>query len=995
MNEIILDLAIRTAVLIKSAHQDVSGTMQSHTVKQYFAMFDVDSSDPGRFSCDYKYNAKLAEDLGAEINNKLIYNEKIYLLLLVQDCLLPMHNLPGFTENLNFIFNGIGIDNLLINKFREFLEQDSLLPANSSKYLLLSPKSEVQDDMLEGRWIDYNAPQSNLIPNTLELETFSGHFLVMFVDQIKSYVIRCLTGTGRLFDEDTEYRCRFRLLGPGHELHINGVPVLTFSGLKSRFLQLNEKGKLTLLVDQVRYSNMKGVREIDTFSTDETTGQLIGIVGREGVGKSTFLKLLAGKIKPDTGHISINGYDLWQYKYLLKGIIGFVPEDDLLFEELTVADNLSLTARLYYSSLNKKEIDTKVNALLSKLDLLELKHMVVGGITNKYIQPGQRRMINIALELLREPQILLVDNAISGLGMSDASKVIKVLHDYSFTGNLVITTISQADSDTFRYFDKIWIIDTGGRAIYSGSVKAAPDYLLRNLKLSGQKTDKIDPAQLLDLVNYRLPDKDGHVWKRVLEPQQWHDHFVRDQILQENRIAHKTLLPARILKIPNLEIQLLIFSIRNFKCKFSRILDILRSLLIGPIIAILVALLLRYSGHHGYTLLDNVNIPVYQFISVIVAVFLGLVASVDEIIRERDILEKEEYLEFSRFSYLNSKIVYLLPVIALQVLLYVLTGNLVIGIKELFWEYWAVLFSSAGFGVLLGLAFSAGVHNRNFLYKGVLPLIIALQVILGGGLISFSQLNLGSNKYTPLLGDLMVSRWGYEALAVEQFKNNAYEKLIYKTELKNDQAAFYAFQLIPKLEETLLLCRNTVNKDSVQHYTILLQHELGKIASVPDVFRFEYLERLPEIKDNEVIMQETSDYLTYLSLHFYEQYQNLVQQKSLLMKHLGDSIGNEKLALIRKNHHNLALEKTVLSSAAEKEYTIIDHEIVRTKGAIFQEAGSNWGRAQLFSPVKIFNGQKTDTFWFNISMIWLLTAGCYVWVLFDITGLIRKAMRLG
>jgi ABC-type multidrug transport system ATPase subunit len=993
MNETVLNLAFRIAVLLKSTHQDEPGEIHLHTITKYFEKLGININDSGH-SSGLELNTKLVDDICREINNKLRNTEKICLLLLVQDCLLTMHDINCFTENLNQIFNCIGIDGSLINKFSEFLKQDDLLSINNRDYLLLSPRAAMEDDMPEGSWIEDNAPRNRAGPNMLDPDQFDSHLLVMFVDQIKSYVIRCINKTGPLFDEDTEYQCRFRLLGPGNDLSLRGIPVLTFSGLKSRFLQLNEMRELTLTLDRIRYMSAKGIREIDTFSANETTGQLIGIVGREGVGKSTLLKLLAGKIKPFSGSISINGYDLWKYKYLLKGIIGFVPEEDLLFEDLSVSDNLSLTARLYYSSLSIKEIDAKVNALLSKLDLLELKHVVVGVLNSKHIQPGQRRMINIALELLREPQILLVDNALSGLGLSDASKVIKVLHDYSFNGNLVITTISQADSSTFMLFDKIWILDEGGHAVYSGSVKAANGYLLRSLNLTYQDSDKVDPAQLLDLVNYRLPDKNGNVWKRVLEPQEWHNRFMRDQLLHEDGVSHKSLLPARILKIPNLEVQLLIFSIRNFKCKFSRINDIIKALVIGPVIALFIALLFRFSGHNGYSLLTNANIPVYQFVSVIVAVFLGLIASVDEIIGEKNILEKEEYLEFSRFSYLNSKILYLFPVIAIQVFLYVFTGNHIMGIRELFWVYWSVLFSAAGFGVLLGLVFSAGVHSRSFLHKGLLPFVIAVQMLLGGGLIAYDQLNLGSNKYTPLLGDLMVSRWGYEALAVEQFKSNTYEKLIYAADSKIDQASFYTFQVVPKLEESLAFCRNSTDNDSLRQFTELLQHELRKVALIPDVFQFEYLNNLPEIKRNAVYMQETSDYLTYLGLHFNEQYQNLAHQKSMLAKKLGDSIGINKLAGIREDYHNLALEKTVTNSTGDKEYSIMDNEIVRNKGAIFQAPASNWGRARLFSPVKIFNGQQTETLWFNITIIWLLAAICYVWVLFDITGFIRKALRI-
>jgi ABC transport system ATP-binding/permease protein len=993
MNETVLNLAIRTAVLLKTGHQGSNGVTESGPIVRYFAKLGMNSEDTGQvFSI--RYTEKLTVDLCLEINNTLRFTEKVYLVLLVLDCLLGMHNAPGFQELLNRIFNSIGIDNALIERFREFLSQDDPSSVNKREYLLLSPRNASQDDMLEGRWIEDNAPRAKTSADTFELEELNSHLLVMFVDQIKTYVIRCLNKTGRLFDQDIENQCNFRLLGPGSILSLKGVPVVTFSDLKSKFLHVYNKGEISLTIDQVEYRRAKGIRDVHAFSAYETTGRLIGIIGREGVGKSTLLKLLAGKIKPDSGSIAINGYELWRNKYLLKGIIGYVPEEDLLFEELTVTDNLTLTARLYYSHLGKKEIDAKVNAVLSKLDLLELKHVVVGNALSKSIQPGQRRMINIALELLRQPQILLVDNALSGLGMSDASKVIKILHDYSFSGNLVITTISQADSSTFVLFDKIWVFDEGGRAVFNGSVKDAPEYLLRKLKLTPQGMDNIDPAQLLDLVNYRLPDKEGQVWKRVMEPADWHDAYMREQILKENIIPEKSLLPARILKIPNLEIQLLIFSIRNFKCKFSRMNAVIRTLLTGPALALLVSLLFRFSGQGQYEFLLNVNIPSYQYISVIIAIFLGLILSADEIIREKNILEKEEYLEFSRFSYLNSKILYLFPVVALQTLLYVLTGNLILGLKGLFWVYLLILFSAACFGILLGLVFSSSMRSKSFLHKGVLPLVITLQLLLGGGFISFDQLNLGKNKYTPLLGDLMVSKWGYEALAVEQFKDNPYEKLVYNTDKEVEKASFYLFQVIPKLEETLTLCRSTTREDSARYCAMLLQHELLKIASYPDVFPFEYAGKVSEIWKNESLLQETSDYLTYLGIFFYDHYESLVQKKSQLMENLKDSIGSQKLDELRNTYHNYALEEIVTNSKTSFNYFITGSEIVPIKGAVYQDPVSNIGRTRMFCPVKLLNGQKTDTLWFNISFIWLLTAICYLLVLFNANNMFRYLFQL-
>jgi ABC transport system ATP-binding/permease protein len=993
MNETILNLAVRTAVALKLSNKERVDIPEMSQVSHYFTKLGIKSGFIKQLE-KIQLTEKIIDELCIEINNTLCYDQKIYLLLLIQDCLLKLHDIQDFITDLTNIYFLIGIECDLLKKFRKFLEYNDPKDIDDHNYLVLSPQENRQDEMLEGRWIEDNAPQLQLRVGKLELDEFRSHVLVMFIDQIKTYVVRCLDNTGRFFDDDIELQCRFRLLAPGGELCVNGVPVVTFSDIKNRFLHADKKGELVLAINHIQYHRPRETKGIDTFSAVETTGRLIGIVGREGIGKSTLLKLLAGKIKPDSGTISINGYDLWKNKYMLKGIIGYVPEEDLLFEELTVADNLTLTARLYYSNLSGKEIELKVNAVLSQLDLLELKHVVVGDVLSKHIQPGQRRMINIALELLREPQILLVDNSLSGLGMADASKVIKILHDYSFLGNLVITSISQADSETFLLFDKIWIFDEYGSAVYNGFVKSAPEYLNRHLKLSEQKVKNIDPSMLLDLVNYKLPDKIGHVWKRVMEPKDWHNHFINEQLPESLNKQAKTLLPARILKIPNLEIQLLIFSIRNFKCKFSRINDIIRVFVAGPVVALLISLLFRTGGVGEYHLSANANLSAYQFISLIIMLLFGLILSADEIVREKNIIEKEDYLEFSRFSYLNSKILYLFPVIAIQSLLYVMVGNYIMGIREMLGIYWLVLFSTACFGITVGLVFSSGVRSNKILIKGLLPFVIAVQFFLGGGIIPFDTLNLGNGKYTPLLSDLMVSRWGYEALAVEQFENNKYEKLIYKQEKKLDQSAYYNFQLIPKLEETLSNCEKSRNPDSISYYAEILENELVKIESSTEVFPFEYANKMQDVRRNPDILQETRDYITYLSLFFYEKYDSALSEKDRVMKNLTDSLGKGGLKVLYENYHNDALANIVTGSFSSSDVAVIGKEVVRTKSAIFQEPQSNFGRARLFTPVKMINGRKSETLWFNISMIWFLTAACYLLVLFDVSGLIRRLFHM-
>jgi hypothetical protein len=404
----------------------------------------------------------------------------------------------------------------------------------------------------------------------------------------------------------------------------------------------------------------------------------------------------------------------------------------------------------------------------------------------------------------------------------------------------------------------------------------------------------------------------------------------------------------------------------------------------------LIALAFRIKLHGTYSFSANENIPLYMFLSVVVAIFLGLVLSAGEILKERNMLEKEEYLEFSRFSYINSKILYLFPVIALQTFLYVWTGNFILGIRDMFWVYWAVLFSSACFGVLIGLTSSASVLDSEVLFKRILPIVIALQVLLGGGLIPYERINLGNGKFTPVLGDLMVSRWGYEALAVKQYTDNRFQKLVFDMDKKVSQASYYSLNVIPRLQESLTRCVQTTNKDSIELYSSLLKNEMVKTRAFADIFPFEYINDLADIKKNENLAQETSDYLTYISLHFYDQYNGLVKKKSRLLDSLSKSLGKGVLAGIRKNNFNQALENAVTNKNYPFPYSLVGKELIRTKDNIFQEPVSNFGRARLFCPMKQLNGQKTKTVWFNLSVMWMFTAVCYLLLLFDAVALIRK-----
>jgi ABC-type multidrug transport system ATPase subunit len=885
----------------------------------------------------------------------------------------------------------LGIDEENYLRYKLFVSTEDPLAINSPDYVVFSSETADQSEKLEGRWIeDREQPQIKNI-NYLPIDNFKGKLLIMYVRPIQSFVIRCIQDDPTYTKKEKLNECSFLIVEPGTSVKLNGQNILTYSDIKRKYIHQNAQRIITLSVNNIKYKPTDNNRNIHTLSAREQTGNLVGIVGKEGVGKTTLLKLLAGYLIPDQGNIEINGYDLKKNRYLLKDIIGFVPEEDLLFDELTVFDNLWMTAKLYYSNLTHNVIRKKIDQLLIDLALTDIKDVVVGNVLDKNIQPGQRRILNIALELLREPQLLLVDNALAGLSMTDSAKVIKVLHNYTLEGKLVITSISQVGSNIFGYFDNIWILDEGGYPLYTGRCSKLSEFFSQHLKLTEQHHDTIDPAVIIDLINYHVCDTKTNVSQRAYSPEKWHQLYLTSFEKSEKEPSRKTVFPSRIIRVPNLETQYLIFSIRNFKCKFSRIYNLIYTLLSAPLFAFFIGFFLRHSDKGKYVFAENTNLPAYQYISVIINLFFGIVLSANEILKEKNILKKEQFLDFSRFSYINSKLTYLLLIVLIQTLIYTLIGNALLGIKDMLLPYWLVLFSVASFGVACGLLFSSAAKKLSVIYERILPFFLGLQIIFGGGVISYYNLNLEKTRYVPIVAELMVSRWGYEALAVNQFTENRYQQNFMAVEKNISRANYFTFYLIPELKK-ILNNYSTIQpvNDSLALYSRILYNEITAISKEPDVFPFEYIDSLNNPAISNSILTETYDYLTYLEMFFYERHEAQIMHKNQIMQQLIDSLGEEKFEKLKEDYFNYKLEKTVTNSDYIDQIELIGDRFVRFRDGIFQTPISNNGRAVMFTPVKIFNGQEMKTIWFNITIIWIFSTLIYLMLITDFVNYIRK-----
>ena len=261
-------------------------------------------------------------------------------------------------------------------------------------------------------------------------------------------------------------------------------------------------------------------------------GELLAIMGGSGTGKTTLLSLLNGSLTPQEGTITINGHSITEPE--AKALIGFVPQDDLLIEELTVYQNLWFTAKLCFEGMSEAELDRRVMKTLKDLGLDAAKDLKVGSAINKYISGGQRKRLNIALELIREPAVLFLDEPTSGLSSADTEKVINLLKEQTFKGKLIIVNIHQPSSDVYKLFDRLWLLDKGGYPVFDGNPIDAITYFKEAANYADAETSacptcgNVNPEIVLNIIDEKALNSSGEISdERKMTPQEWHELYLK------------------------------------------------------------------------------------------------------------------------------------------------------------------------------------------------------------------------------------------------------------------------------------------------------------------------------------------------------------------------------------------------------------------------------------------------------------------------------------
>ena len=771
-----------------------------------------------------------------------------------------------------------------------------------------------------------------------------------------------------------------------------GAPIY-YSDIAAHFLADLAASQISFQANNIEFRFPNGNIGIRDVSFSETHGRLIGIMGASGAGKTTLLHVLAGIEKPSAGEVIINGINLHTEKEKLEGVIGLIPQDDLLIEELTVFENLYYNAKLCFRDKSEEELEELVNKTLQNLGLFDRKALKVGSPLKKTISGGQRKRLNIALELIREPSILFVDEPTSGLSSRDSENVMDLLRELTLKGKLIFVVIHQPSSEIYKMFDKMIILDTGGYMIYYGNPVEAVMYFKRlDAQINSDVGEcptcgNVNPELVFNVIEAKVVDEFGNYTDaRKTSPQKWEEYYRQNIIAQHVDSIEES--PPKNLKIPGWFRQLKIYTIRDFLSKISNTQYVALSMLEAPVLGFILSYIIRYiedPKSSKYIFRVNENIHIFIFMSLIVSLFLGLTVSAEEIFKDRKILKREAFLNLSRSSYLISKITILFVISAIQAFLFVIIANSILGIRGMYFAYWLALFSTAAFANMMGLNVSASFNSAVTIYI-IIPLLMIPMMILSGAMFSFDKLNrtIGRLDKVPLIAEFMVTKWTYEALMVHQFKDNGYSKYFYNLEKTISQSDFKMVYWLPEMRDRLEKVnkeyKETQKVDETADDLLLIYNEVTKETKKVPSIPFGYIDKLNPKAFNNSVYRATYEYLGKLEKYYNKTFLKAVDKKDdLISKNL------EKQPEVYKasydNNYNLSVADIVKKVYESNKILEYRHELVQHYDPIYEDpvVKSNLDfRAHFFSPEKHFLGKYFDTFSFNIVVVWILTLMMYV-----------------
>jgi ABC-type multidrug transport system ATPase subunit/pSer/pThr/pTyr-binding forkhead associated (FHA) protein len=543
---------------------------------------------------------------------------------------------------------------------------------------------------------------------------------------------------------------------------------------------------------------------LDHVSFKALPGDLIALMGPSGAGKTTLLLTLNGYTPPTAGQVRINGEDLYAIYDALRGSIGYVPQDDIVHPELTVWEAVRFSAKMRLPpDYSDEEIERRVSTTLSQLGLESVAHLQIGRPEKKVLSGGQRKRVNIAMELVTDPVILFLDEPTSGLAADDTTALVTLLSDLAKqTGKTIITTIHQPAKDEYEKFNLALIMGPGGIPLYYGPSRGGYRFFGSILERTGRTNDVDNPRDMFDMLNQReRPIFDAmkaqnpaatRFAARQQAAREWNAEFYnqKNPIFQEMYSGRRAVgagtpqngLPQQR---PTTKGQLGLLFSRYVKTKLRDVSGTTIMFLQAPIIGVVLAFvfggqkeaipywclgalqeLSKRSGNSvesADSLLKNMQTTsdnsIALFFLVVAAVWFGTSNAAREIVAERAIYVRERMVNLKLFNYVLSKFLLLTIVCVVQCAIMLAISFFALGFHggiQAFFIELGVLVVTSMTSVATGLLLSTLVTSSEAAMS-LTPIALIPQIVLGGMMVPMT-----TNPWLEYLMYFMPGRWGFQ-----------------------------------------------------------------------------------------------------------------------------------------------------------------------------------------------------------------------------------------
>jgi ABC-type multidrug transport system ATPase subunit len=538
-------------------------------------------------------------------------------------------------------------------------------------------------------------------------------------------------------------------LQPNSSLELGGVTVsVSFEPGGSVITIGAERRGFYVTASKVSYAvpHAGGVRNLlDRVSFSVMPGEFVGLLGPSGCGKTTLLTCLSGVNKVEG--VFYNGESLAATAASCANVIGYVPQDDILYPELTVLETLFFSARLRLNSRTSDErIYGKIDEVCAMLGLvdprsgLDLRYTQIGSPERKTLSGGQKKRVNLALELLTDPLVLFLDEPTSGLSSQDTRIVMECLRRLADDKGLpIVVTIHQPSLRVYKLLDQTLYLKSGRLAWFGPAHPDSVQYFVPdNMASSGAD-------EIMEVVD----ETDAEGLQKRYERGRYFSKFVQSRgelvnsLIRGGDLARPN--PVEPLHLPG---QLFILLWRQLKRRSRDWISL--GIQIGQ--APLLGLMVGVAFHN-----DRMNSPLFLFS--FIAMWFGTNATARELVSERGIFLREKRGGVSPAATLLAKLTNHGLMLLAQCILLFLSAHLIIGFDSNPFEAILILWLCGLCGAALGFVISA-LAKTEIAATAATPLVLVPLILFGGYLAPYDSMP------APIqaISQVMPTRWGYQAL---------------------------------------------------------------------------------------------------------------------------------------------------------------------------------------------------------------------------------------